>query len=55
MVNTFSISELQRRGVDIKDLWFQQDGATAHTARASMAVLRHLFPNRSISRFGGIS
>jgi hypothetical protein len=22
------------------ELWFQQDGATAHTARASMALLR---------------
>lgn len=54
MVNNFFIPDLQRRGVDIQDLWFQQDGATAHTARASMAVLRHLFPNHLISRFGDI-
>lgn len=54
MVNTFFIPELQRRGVDLQDVWFQQDGASAHTARASMAVLRQLFPHRLISRFGDI-
>lgn len=54
MVNTFFIPELQRRGVDIQNVWFQQDGATAHTARASMAVLHRLFSNRLISRFGDV-
>jgi len=34
--------------------WFQQDGATSHTARQSMAAVRELFGNRVISRFGGI-
>ena len=33
-------------------LWFQQDGATAHTAMSSIAAFRHLFPQRVISRFG---
>jgi len=33
-------------------LWFQQDGATAHTAVNSIAALRRLFPQRVISRFG---
>jgi hypothetical protein len=37
------------------ELWFQQDGATAHTARASMALLRERFPGRVISRFGDIN
>lgn len=31
-------------------LWFQQDGATAHTARDTMALLRDLFGERIISR-----
>jgi len=34
--------------------WFQQDGATAHTARPSMAAVRQLFGNQIISRFGDI-
>ncbi|KAF0711882.1 DUF4817 domain-containing protein [Aphis craccivora] len=29
--------------------WFQQDGATAHTARCSRAVLQKMFPGRLIS------
>jgi hypothetical protein len=35
-------------------LWFQQDGATAHTVRASMEVLREIFPGRFISLRGDI-
>ena len=36
-------------------VWFQQDGAMAHTARRSMAVLREMFPGRLISLRGDIS
>ena len=36
-------------------LWFQQGGATAHTAVISIAALRRLFPQRVISRFLGVS
>jgi hypothetical protein len=35
-------------------LWFQQDGVTAHTVRASMEVLREDFPGRLISLRGDI-
>ena len=35
-------------------MWFQQDGATAHTARASMTAVRAAFPNHVISRFGDL-
>ena len=55
MINNFFIPELQRRQLNFENLWYQQDGATAHTARTSIAVLRHWFPNRLISRFGDIS
>ena len=34
------------------NVWFQQDGATVHTAVISMAALRLLFSQRVISRFG---
>jgi len=36
-------------------VWFQQNGATAHTAQKSMAVLREMFPSRLISLRGDIS
>ena len=32
-------------------MWFQQDGATAHTARESMQLLRERFNGRIICRF----
>jgi len=35
-------------------LWFQQDGATAHTAVISIAAFRLLFPQWVISRFGDV-
>jgi len=54
MLNNFLPTELQRLGVHDKDLWFQQNGATSHTARISMAVLRKMFPNRVILRNGDI-
>jgi hypothetical protein len=43
---------LQRLGVETQTLWFQQDGATAHTARTEMRVLKDMFPARVISRRG---
>ena len=39
---------------DTENFWFQQDGATAHTARPSLEVLREMFPNRLISLRGDI-
>lgn len=35
---------------DMNDYWFQQNGATARTARATIALLRSLFPGRLISK-----
>ncbi|GFV63707.1 DUF4817 domain-containing protein [Trichonephila clavipes] len=35
-----------------KELWFQQDGATCHTARATIDLLKDTFVGRLISRFG---
>jgi len=44
--------ELRCRRVCVRKVWFQQDGATSYTARASMEVLRKQFPGRLISRLG---
>ena len=47
--------QLREAGVDIQRIWFQQDGATCHTARDSMAILRGMFPGRLISKFGDLN
>ena len=54
MINNFFLSELRRKRISIRRGWFQQNGATAHSARASKDVIRHLFPGCLISRFGDI-
>ncbi|GFX64175.1 heat shock 70kDa protein 8 [Trichonephila clavipes] len=38
-----------------KELWFQQDGATCHTARATIDLLKDTFGDRLISRFGPLN
>jgi len=54
MLCTFLEPELQRLGVENQTLWFQQDGATAHTASTAMQVLNEMFPARLLSRRGNI-
>jgi hypothetical protein len=39
-------------GMDMEGMWFQQDGATCHTACETMELLREKFPGRVISRNG---
>ena len=36
--------------MDIGNIWFQQDGATCHTAEANVNFLRPVFQDRIISR-----
>jgi hypothetical protein len=36
-------------GVDIEDLWFQQDGATCHTTHQTIALLHEKFPGQILS------
>ncbi|GFT34861.1 putative LOC100569746 [Trichonephila clavipes] len=40
---------------DVHELWFQQDGATCHTARATIDLLKDTFGDRLISRFGPVN
>jgi hypothetical protein len=39
MLHNFLVPEVKRRGINQRAVWFQQDGDTAHTARASMTVM----------------
>ncbi|GFY14921.1 putative DD41D transposase [Trichonephila clavipes] len=53
MVTNFFIPELNN--YDVQELWFQQDGATCHTARATIDLLKDTFGDRLISRFGHVN
>ncbi|GFW10930.1 DUF4817 domain-containing protein [Trichonephila clavipes] len=53
MITNFSIPELNNH--DIQELWFQQDGATCHTARATIDLLKDTFGDCLISRFGPVN
>ncbi|GFT60213.1 transposable element Tc3 transposase [Trichonephila clavipes] len=50
MITNFFIPELNNH--DVQELWFQQDGATCYTARATIDLLKDTFGDRLISRFG---
>ncbi|GFW00891.1 hypothetical protein TNCV_1761291 [Trichonephila clavipes] len=53
MITNFFIPELNNHGV--QELWFQQEGATCHTARATIDLLKDTFDDRLISRFGPVN
>ena len=47
MLNEFLFTKIKEEIID--NIWFQQDGATCHTAEATLDVLRSLFEHRIIS------
>ncbi|GFT68852.1 transposable element Tcb2 transposase [Trichonephila clavipes] len=49
MITNCFIPELNNH--DVQELWFQQDGATCHAARATIDLLKDTFGVRLISRF----
>ncbi|GFV33056.1 DUF4817 domain-containing protein [Trichonephila clavipes] len=53
MITNFFIPELNNH--DVQELWFHQDGATCHTARATIDLLKDTFGDRLISRFGPVN
>ncbi|GFV53089.1 transposable element Tc3 transposase [Trichonephila clavipes] len=53
MINNFFLPELNNH--DVQELWFQQDCATYHTARATINLLKDTFGDRLISRFGPVN
>ncbi|GFU78489.1 uncharacterized protein TNCV_2301011 [Trichonephila clavipes] len=44
-------SKTRKNNHDVQELWFQQDGATCHTVRATIDLLKDMFGDRLISRF----
>ncbi|GFU59896.1 uncharacterized protein TNCV_4726591 [Trichonephila clavipes] len=52
MITNFFIPELNNH--DVQELWFQ-DGATRHTARATIDLLKDTFGDHLISRFGPVN
>ncbi|GFS56422.1 uncharacterized protein TNCV_4302561 [Trichonephila clavipes] len=53
MITNFFIPELNNH--DVQELWFQQDGATCHIARATIDLLKDTFGDHLISRFGPVN
>ncbi|GFW72191.1 uncharacterized protein TNCV_702281 [Trichonephila clavipes] len=53
MITNFFTPELNNH--DVQELWFQQDGATCHTARSTIDLLKDTFADRLISRFGPVN
>ena len=54
MLRNFLRPQLRSLRVNMEEMCFQQDGATAHTARASMTGVRQMFPQHVVSRFGDV-
>ena len=48
MLNEFLFTKIEEE--DISNIWFQQNGATCHTAKTIFDVLRPVFEDRIISR-----
>ncbi|GFW74007.1 uncharacterized protein TNCV_545311 [Trichonephila clavipes] len=53
MITNFFILELNNHNV--QELWFQQDGATCPTARATIDLLKDTFVDHLIPRFGPVN
>ena len=41
-------------GIDVNDVWFQQDSVTSYTSHALINLLRGRFDDRLISRIGDV-
>ncbi|GFY29343.1 uncharacterized protein TNCV_4724711 [Trichonephila clavipes] len=53
LITNLFIPELNNH--DVQELWFQQGGATCHTARATIDLLKDTFGDHLISRFGPVN
>ena len=52
LLGRFLMPEIEAR--NLHDIWFQQDGATCHTARETMNLLRSRFGEQFISCLGPV-
>ena len=48
MLNEFLFTKIEEKYIG--NFWFQQNGATCHTAEATLDILRNIFEDRIISR-----
>ena len=48
MLKEFLFTKIEEE--DISNIWFQQDGATCHTAEVTVDILRSVFEDRIINR-----
>jgi len=55
MLQSFFIPQLHQRRIHRRRTWFQQDGATCHTANETLAILQQFFPGRLISKKGDVN
>ncbi|XP_073847016.1 uncharacterized protein [Musca autumnalis] len=53
MITDYFVPELD--GMNVDELWFQQDGATCHTAHVTIDLLKETFDERIISRNGPVN
>ena len=53
MINQFLF--LKINDIDADDIWFQQDGATCHTANETINLLKKKFGESIISRNGPVN
>lgn len=53
MINDFVFPEID--DIDTDDIWFQQDGATCHTAKETINLLKEKFGESIISRNGPVN
>jgi len=53
MITDFFLPHLN--DIDVEDYWFQQDGATCHTAHDTIHLLSETFEERLISRHGPVN
>ncbi|GFT63639.1 uncharacterized protein TNCV_870761 [Trichonephila clavipes] len=54
-IRCYAVASTRKRSADVQKLWFQQDGATCHTARSTIDLLKDTFGDRLISRFGPVN
>lgn len=54
MIREFLVPALQEYRGNTSRVWFQQDGATCHTANVSIELLKSVFPEKLISKKGDI-
>ena len=54
MIRGVLVPELWRKAIDINSVWFQQDGARPHTARATINKLDTVFSEYVVSQNGNV-